>query len=96
MNILIKPLLTERMTAQGEKLGVYGFVVNPAANKIQIKAAVEEQYGVVVKSVNTSNYDGRVRSRYTKAGFLSGRNNNFKKAFVTLKEGDTIDFYGNI
>ncbi|MDR2936095.1 MAG: 50S ribosomal protein L23 [Rikenellaceae bacterium] len=96
MEILIKPILTEKMTIQGEKLNRYGFVVDPRANKLQIKSAVEAMYGVVVTEVNTANYAGKFKSRYTKSGLLTGRSNNFKKATVTLKEGDKIDFYSNI
>lgn len=96
MNIIIKPILTEKMTAQGEKLGAYGFIVDPRANKIQIKSAVEQTYGVVVEAVNTTNYAGKNKSRFTKAGYVSGRTNNIKKAIVTLKKGEIIDFYGNI
>ncbi|MFI3330717.1 MAG: 50S ribosomal protein L23 [Rikenellaceae bacterium] len=96
MEAIIKPILTEKMTIQGEKLNRYGFIVSPKANKLQIKAAVEQMYNVVVESVNTMNYLGKAKSRYTKAGLLSGRANNFKKAIVTLKEGDKIDFYSNI
>lgn len=96
MNILIKPILTERMTVQGEKLNRYGFIVNPQANKLQIKTAVEAMYNVVVIDVNTMRYMGKAKSRFTKAGLLTGRANNFKKAIVTLKDGDQIDFYSNI
>ncbi|HIW10658.1 MAG TPA: 50S ribosomal protein L23 [Candidatus Rikenella faecigallinarum] len=96
MEILIKPILTEKMTAQGEKLNRYGFIVDPRANKLQIKAAVEAMYGVVVAEVNTCNYDGKYKSRYTKAGLLEGRQNRFKKAIVTLGGDDKIDFYSNI
>ena len=96
MDILIKPILTERMAAQGEKLNRYGFIVDPRANKLQIKDAVEAMYNVVVMDVNTLNYMGKLKSRYTKHGLLVGRANNFKKAFVTLKDGDKIDFYSNI
>ncbi len=98
MEILIKPIVTEKLTAQGEKLSnkVYGFVVNRNANKLEIKAAVEAKYGVTVADVNTVNYHGKKKSRYTKAGILSGRMNHFKKAFVTLEGDDTIDFYANI
>jgi len=96
MNILIKPVLTEKMTVQGDKLNRYGFIVDPRANKIQIKNAVETMYNVVVTDVNTCNYMGKEKSRWTKAGLLEGRSNNFKKAIVTLKSGDTIDFYSNI
>lgn len=96
MNILIKPILTEKMTAQGEKLGSYGFVVDSRANKLQIVSAVEAAYGVVVERVNTMNYKGKFKSRFTKAGLLSGRTSAFKKAIVTLKGEDKIDFYSNI
>ncbi|MEZ7885123.1 50S ribosomal protein L23 [bioreactor metagenome] len=96
MRILIKPLVTEKMTIQGEKLNRYGFEVDRDANKLQIKAAVEEMYGVKVLDVNTVNYHGKRKSRFTKAGLLSGRTNHFKKAFVTLAGEDKIDFYSNI
>lgn len=96
MNILIKPILTEKMTTLGEKLGAYGFIVDRRANKLEIKAAVEAMYGVVVERVNTMNYDGKNKARFTKAGYIQGRTNNVKKAIVTLQSGDSIDFYGNI
>ncbi len=96
MEILIKPILTEKMTAQGEKLNRYGFIVDPRANKLQVKTAVEAMYNVVVTDVNTIRYAGKVKSRYTKAGLLVGRDNSYKKAIVTLKDGDKIDFYSNI
>ena len=96
MDILIKPILTERMAAQGEKLNRYGFIVDPRANQLQLKDAAEAMYTVVVMDVNTLNYMGKLKSRYTKHGLLVGRANNFKKAIVTLKDGDKIDFYSNI
>ena len=96
MGILIKPIVTEKMTIQGEKLNRYAFEVDREANKIEIKAAVEEMYGVKVLDVNTVNYHGKRKSRFTKAGLLSGRTNHFKKAFVTLAGDDKIDFYSNI
>ncbi len=96
MGILIKPLVTEKMTILGDKLNRYGFIVDRNANKIQIKAAVEQLYGVTVKDVNTVNYHGKKKSRFTKAGLLSGRANHYKKAFVTLAGEDKIDFYSNI
>ena len=96
MGILIKPIVTEKMTVQGEKLNRYAFEVDREANKIQIKAAVEEMYGVKVLDVNTVNYHGKKKSRFTKAGVLSGRANHFKKAYVTLAGEDKIDFYSNI
>jgi large subunit ribosomal protein L23 len=96
MEILIKPLVTEKMTIQGEKLNRYGFVVDRRANKLEIKKAVEEMYGVTVTDVNTVNYHGKRKSRFTKAGLLTGRTNHFKKAIVTLAGEDKIDFYSSI
>ena len=96
MGIIIKPIVSEKMTAQGEKLNCYGFIVDRSANKIEIKKAVEQMYGVSVESVNTANYHGKRKARYTKAGLLRGRTNHFKKAFVTLAGDDKIDFYANI
>ncbi len=96
MEILIKPLVTEKMTILGDKLNRYGFIVDRRANKLQIRSAVEKMYGVTVVSVNTVNYHGKRKSRYTKAGLLTGRTNHFKKAFVTLAGDDKIDFYSNI
>ena len=96
MGIIIKPIVTEKMTVQGEKLNRYGFIVDRDANKLQIKAAVEQMYNVSVASVNTLNYHGKKKSRYTKAGMLQGRDTHFKKAYVTLAGDDKIDFYSNI
>ncbi|MDL2319935.1 50S ribosomal protein L23 [Alistipes sp. OttesenSCG-928-B03] len=96
MEILIKPILTEKMTVQGEKLNRYGFIVDPRANKYQIRAAIEQMYDVKVTDVNTIKYMGKAKSRYTKQGLTQGRANNFKKAIITLKDGDKIDFYSNI
>ena len=96
MNILIKPIVTEKITAQSESFNRYGFVVNRDANKHQIKKAVESLYNVNVASVNTMVYGGKNKSRYTKSGVISGKSNAFKKAVVTLAEGDAIDFYSNI
>ena len=84
------------MTVQGEKLNRYGFIVDRDANKLQIKSAVEQMYNVTVSSVNTLNYHGKKKSRYTKAGILKGRENHYKKAYVTLAGDDKIDFYSNI
>jgi large subunit ribosomal protein L23 len=96
MGIIIKPIVTEKLTVQGEKLNRYGFVVSRDANKLQIKDAVEKAYGVSVASVNTVNYHGKRKSRYSKSGMLRGRMNHFKKAYVTLAGEDKIDFYANI
>ena len=92
MGIIIKPLVTEKMTAITDKLNRFGFVVRPEANKLEIKKEIEALYNVTVVDVNTVKYAGKNKSRYTKAGIINGRTNAFKKAIVTLKEGDTIDF----
>ncbi len=84
------------MTDLGEKLNRYGFIVDRKANKIQIKKAVEDFYGVDVLAVNTINYSGKEKSRFTKGGVIGGRTSAYKKAIVTLAEGETIDFYSNI
>ncbi len=96
MGYIIKPLVTEKMTAITEKLNKFGFIVRPDANKQEIKKEVEALYNVTVLSVNTAKYAGKSKSRYTKAGLVKGRTNAFKKVFVTLKEGESIDFYSNI
>jgi large subunit ribosomal protein L23 len=96
MGIIVKPLVTEKMTAITEKLNRFGFIVRPEANKVEIKKEVEALYNVTVVEVNTMRYAGKNKSRYTRSGLINGRTNAFKKAIVTLKEGDTIDFYSNI
>ncbi|MBW6459581.1 MAG: 50S ribosomal protein L23 [Bacteroidales bacterium] len=96
MDIILKPIISEKMTDTGAKLGRYGFFVQKKANKLQIKKAVEELYGVQVKEVNTMNYDGKIKSRGTRSGIILGRTAAFKKAIVTLAKGETIDFYSNI
>jgi large subunit ribosomal protein L23 len=96
MGIIVKPIITEKMTAQGEKMNRYGFIVSKKANKLQIKQAVKEIYGVDVTNVNTMVYDGKAKSRNTKTGVVSGKTNSFKKAIITIAVGETIDFYSNI
>ena len=96
MDIIKEPIITEKMTSEGESLHRYGFIVDNRANKIQIAKAVEDLYNVTVIKVNTMRYGGKRKSRYTKTGFVSGRTNAFKKAIVTLIDDDTIDFYSNI
>ena len=116
MNIIVKPLISEKMTRLTEAAAApvqtriqrnkgiaaaparnrYGFVVDKRANKIQIKQAVEQFYNVKVIDVNTMNYSGKVKSRYTKAGFITGKKPAYKKAIVTLAKDNTIDFYSNI
>ena len=95
MSILKKPLVTEKVSALNEK-GKYGFIVDSDANKVEIRKAVEKQYSVVVQKVNTMVVMGKKKTRYTKAGVLAGRKPSYKKAIVTLKAGDVIDFYSNV
>lgn len=96
MDILVKPLVTEKMTQLSERFHRYGFVVDRKATKPQIKKAVESLYSVNVESVNTLIHGGKVKSRYTKGGVISGKSPAYKKAIVTLAEGQSIDFYSNI
>jgi len=96
MGIIIKPIITEKLTALAERRSTYGFIVDADANKIQIKEAVEKMYNVTVEKVGTMNYHGKRKSRYTKAGTIKGRTNHFKKAYVILSGDDKIDFYSNI
>jgi large subunit ribosomal protein L23 len=96
MEILVKPLVTEKITALTEKLNRYGFIVNRQANKEQIKAAVESMYEVSVIAVNTMVSGGKMKYRYTKSGVQKGKTSNYKKAIITLAEGQVIDFYSNI
>ncbi len=95
MSILKRPLVTEKVSALNEK-GKYGFIVDAKANKVEIKNAVEKTYGVNVKSVNTLSVMGKRKIRYTKVGVLEGRKSNYKKAIVTLAQGEVIDFYSAV
>jgi large subunit ribosomal protein L23 len=94
--VLIKPILTEKANAQQEKLKRYAFKVSRKANKLEIKKAVEDFYGVSVIDVNTLVAPGKNKTKFTKAGFIKGVRPAYKKALVTLAEGDTIDLYANI
>src|SRR3954468_1589859 len=94
--VLIKPILTEKANGQQDKLRRYAFKVAKKANKLEIKKAVEEFYGVNVVDVNTSVVPGKNKTRFTKAGFISGQKPGYKKAFVTVAEGETIDLYANV
>ena len=96
MEISITPIVTEKATQLTEKLNRYSFRVSPEANKYQIKDFVEKLYGVKVVNVNTAVVRGKNRSRWTKSGLLRGKTNKWKKAFITVAEGETIDFYSNI
>lgn len=95
MEILIKPLVTEKVSDLNEK-GQYGFIVDRKANKVDIRKAVEKMYGVNVESVNTMRYTGKEKTRYTKTKIISGRTAAYKKAIVTVAEGEVIDFYSGI
>lgn len=94
--VLIKPILTEKANAQQEKLRRYAFKVAKKANKLEIKKAVESFYGVTVTDVRTSVVPGKNKFRYTKAGYIAGMKPSYKKAYVTVAEGEEIDLYSNI
>lgn len=96
MDINIRPISTEKATELSEKLNRYVFAVSPDANKFQIKDLVEKLYGVKVVAVNTQVVRGKNKARYTKSGLLRGKTDEWKKAYITLEEGQTIDFYSNI
>ena len=96
MSIIIKPIVTEKVTKESEVLNRFGFEVNRKANKVEIKKAVEAVYGVNVVSVNTMNVRPDRTTKYTKSGLISGKTNAIKKAIVQVQEGETIDFYNNI
>lgn len=95
-DVLIKPVLSEKVNSQSEKSNRYTFIVDRKANKLEIKKAVEDFYGITVTDVNTHVLPSKLKQKYTKAGFLIGRKPAKKKAIVTLKDGDTIDLYDNI
>lgn len=94
--VLIRPIITEKMTRLGDKLGQYGFVVDKKANKLQIKQAVEAMYGITVEDVRTSIIPAKLTTKMTKSGMIKGRKSAYKKAFVTLAAGESIDFYSEI
>ncbi len=96
MDLIIKPLVTEKITNQTELFNRYAFVVSKSANKIDIKKSIEGLYDVKVKSVRTMNYYGKTKSRFTKAGVIRGKKSAFKKAIVELIDGNSIDFYNNV
>ena len=96
MSVLKKPLITEKSTRLSEKLNQYGFVVTKDSSKPEIKKAIEDMYGVSVTGVSTVTYAGKAKSRFTKKGNFSGRRASFKKAIITIKEGQKIDFFANI
>jgi len=96
MSIIVKPIITEKITKDGEVFNRFGFVVDKKANKVQIKKAVEATYGVTIVAINTMNVRPDRSTKYTKSGLISGKTNAYKKAIVQVQEGETIDFYNNI
>ena len=96
MNVIIKPIISEKMTMVGEKYNRYGFIVDRKATKPQIKKEIEDLYGVKVLQVNTLIQRGKSTSRYTKAGMIQGQKNTFKKAMIFVSKEDKIDLYSNI
>ena len=96
MDIMIEPIVTEKATALTEKLNRYTFRVSPDANKYQIQDLVEKLYGVKVVAVNTMNMRSKNKARYTKSGLLRGKTAAWKKAIITVAEGETIDYYSNL
>ncbi len=96
MSIIIKPIITEKITKESEISNRFGFVVSGKANKVQIKKAVEAAYGVNIVAVNTMNVRPDRTTKYTKSGIINGKSNAYKKAIVQVQEGETIDFYNNI
>jgi large subunit ribosomal protein L23 len=96
MSVLIKPIITEKVTNESEVFNRYGFVVNKQANKVEIKKAVESTYGVTVEAVRTMNYPVQRSTKYTKKGIVSSMKGAYKKAIVQVKSGEVIDFYSNI
>ena len=96
MNILIKPIITEKATNDSELFNRYAFVVNKKANKLEIKNAVAKAYNVEIESVKTMNYPVKRNTKFTKSGVVQAMNGAYKKAIVQLAEGESIDFYSNI
>ena len=94
--VLIKPIITEKAELLSEKLNRYSFVVNKKAKKAEVKKAIEEMYDVKVLAVNTLIMPAKLKSKMTKSGMLQGKVSSYKKAIVTLPEGEEIDFYGEI
>jgi len=96
-NILIRPLITEKMTnISTDQAGKYGFVVNPKSNKLEIARAIEQKFKVHVMSVRTLNYSGKTKTQFRKSGRFVGKTSKFKKAIVTLKEGETIELFEQV
>jgi large subunit ribosomal protein L23 len=95
-NVLIRPLITEKITALNERESKYGFIVDYSANKIEIAKAIKKKFDVDVVSVNTINYKGKNKTQFTKRGKFTGKTPRYKKAIVVVKEGQTIDIFGEV
>jgi large subunit ribosomal protein L23 len=95
IGIIFRPIVTEKISALQEK-GLYAFEVDPNANKIDIARAVEKKFSVIVTNVRTMNYKGKTKSQMTRRGKFTGKKSHFKKAIVTLKEGQKIDLFENV
>lgn len=95
-NVLIKPLITEKMNDLTEIEGKYGFIVDINANKIEISKALKSKFNVEVKAINTIKYKGKIKSQFTKKGRFEGKTPGYKKVIITLKEGQTIDMFGEV
>ena len=95
-SIIKKPLITEKFSAMGEKENKYGFLVDRKASKEQIRKVIQKVFNVEITDVNTMVYGGKPKTKYTKRNIISGRTSGYKKAIVTVKEGQKIDFYSNI
>ncbi|MCB0733296.1 MAG: 50S ribosomal protein L23 [Flavobacteriales bacterium] len=96
MGVIVKPLITEKSNRLAENLNQYAFVVDKDASKPQIIKEVEEMYGVNVENISTMIYRGKRKFRFTKSGFVNGKKPNFKKAIVSLKDDQTIDFFESV
>lgn len=94
--VLVKPIVTEKSNKLSDKSRTYAFRIDRKANKLEVKKAVEDFYGVTVTEVNTVVVPAKAKSKFTKAGFVSGRKPAYKKAYVKVAEGETIDLYSNI
>jgi large subunit ribosomal protein L23 len=95
-DVLVKPIVTEKSNKLSDKSRTYAFKVDRKANKLEVKKAVQDFYGVTVVEVNTVVVPGKAKSKFTKAGFISGRKPSYKKAYVKVADGETIDLYSNI
>lgn len=96
-NVLIRPLITEKMTnITADQPGKYGFLVNPKSNKVEIAHAIQQKFNVHVIDVKTMNHSGKTKTQFRKSGRFVGKTSKFKKAIVTLKEGETIELFEQV